>query len=84
MNPHQRLVDLKRSLAAYDVNDVVPTEIAKIFNVLLEEAKKVAGDDPVLAQVDPVDIPQGESYANCNVGAMQTMTQQLITAVRKN
>ena len=53
----------------------------KVFNALLEEAKRQHAADPILAAIEPVRFTSADTeFAEINVGALRGLIQQLIDA----
>jgi hypothetical protein len=82
-NLYRRLSDLAENLGEFSPNDLVPREVAEVFNVLLEETKKVQGQDPVVASTKPIPIPDNEPHADTSCGALRAVATQLATAFRR-
>jgi hypothetical protein len=76
-----RLSDLDRSLAEFDASQTAPASVGKVFNALLEEAKRQHAADPILAAIEPVRFTSVDTeFAEINVGALRGLIQQLIDA----
>jgi hypothetical protein len=78
MDLRAQLRNLDNSLGEFKATDRAPDQLIDLFNVLLEEAKKLHGDNPVvaaIAEVEPHGI--GESI---NAGGLKALTGQLLTA----
>ncbi len=77
-----RFADLDRSLGEFDASQTAPASLGKVFNALLEEAKRQHSTDPVLSAIDPVAFTSAESeFAEINVGALRGLIQQLLDVV---
>jgi hypothetical protein len=73
-----RFADLDRSLGEFDASTTAPASLGKVFNALLEEAKRQHGTDPIVSAIDPVAFTSAESeFAEINVGALRGLIQQL-------
>lgn len=48
-----RLKSLHESIVRFDAGEPCPWELGELFNVLLDEAKKAAPDDPIVAAIKP-------------------------------
>ena len=78
-----RLSELFESLGGYGASDFAPASLGKVFNALLEEAKKAKPGDPIVAAIDPVGLGGGEyEFADSDCGALQALIQQLLSALR--
>ena len=78
----KRLDDLDGSLAEFDASQTAPAAIGKVYNALLEEARRNHPGDAVLAAVEPVAFTSAESeFAEINVGALRAMIQQIRNAI---
>lgn len=77
-----RFADLDRSLAEFDTSTTAPASLGKVFNALLEEAKRQHATDPIVGAIDPVAFTSAESeFAEINVGALRGLIQQLVDVV---
>jgi len=79
MDLRAQLRNLDKSLGAFKATDRAPDQLIDLFNVLLGEAKKGHGDNPVvsaIAEVEPHGL--GESI---NAGGLKALTGQLLTAI---
>lgn len=83
LNLYRRLTDLANNLGEFGANDLVPREVAEVFNVLLEEAKSAQGQDPIVANTKPLSIAANEPHADTSCGALRTVATQLATAFRR-
>ena len=80
MELSKRLKSLASSLDKFEPNDVVPWQMALIFNALLDEAKKQYGNDPIVSVIEPAT---GDGiYANGNAGSMRASVGQLYEAAQ--
>lgn len=82
LNLHRRLLDLAQNLGEFEANHPVPREIAEVFNVLLEETKKIHGQDPIVAQAKLLSLASNDRYAHTSCGALRTVATQLVSAFR--
>jgi hypothetical protein len=78
MNLRSQLINLEKSLAAFKATDRAPEQLIDLFNVLLEEAKKSNGDNPVVTSIQAVE-PHGLGES-INAGGLKALTGQLVTA----
>lgn len=67
------------SLGEFEARASVNWQVAEVFNVLLEQAKKTHGDNPVVAAIRPVGKSQtGRSAASA--GELRALANQLLAA----
>lgn len=79
MDLRAQLRNLDNSLAAFKATDRAPDQLIDLFNVLLGEAKKSHGDNPVVVAIAEVESHGlGESI---NTGGLKALTGQLLTAI---
>lgn len=85
MNLWKRFASLRENLERYKATDLCPGAIAGTYSVLLAEAKKEIGNDPVVAALPEVEEEQGyvllpgsEKYVDC--GTMLTWVAQVQAA----
>jgi hypothetical protein len=78
MSLHGRLIALTENLGEFAPNDPVPRQVAEVYNVLLEETKKVKGDDPIVSQAYPFQMASNDKYAHTSCGALRAVTEQLV------
>lgn len=78
MNLRAQLRNLDNSLSAFNATDRAPGQLIDLFNVLLGEAKKSHGDNPVVAAITEVE-PHGLGES-INAGGLKALTGQLLTA----
>lgn len=81
MNLRDQLQEMVTTLERYQPNDLPPWQIGQTFNVLLEEAKKEAPDNPVIGAMQPVDAGPDDIYTQINANGLAGMTRQLYTAL---
>jgi hypothetical protein len=81
MDLRAQLRNLDNSLESFKATDRAPDQLIDLFNVLLGEAKKSHGDNPVVAAITEVE-PHGIGES-INAGGLKALTGQLLTAVPK-
>ena len=84
MNTEAQLRALKQSLERFGATDPCPWELASTFNLLLEEAKKEASGNPVVAAMEPAQSGPDAVYATMNAGALTGLTLQLYRALSRD
>jgi hypothetical protein len=76
-----RLKALHESLVRFDASVPCPWELGEIFNLLLDEAKGVAADDPVVGIIKPATPGPDSIYVREDSGALAGKTLQLWRAL---
>jgi len=84
MNVEAQVKMLHESVSKFAPTDNCPWELAATFNVLLEEAEKEVGENPVVANMEPAQQGRGGSYATMNCGALAGLSLQLWRAVSRD
>ena len=79
MELRAQLSNLDKNLATFKPTDRAPDQLIDLFNVLLGEAKKTHGENPVVAAINEVE-PHGLGES-INAGGLKALTGQLLTAM---
>ena len=82
MDLRAQLRNLDDSLGDFKATDRAPDQLIALFNVLLGEAKKVQGENPVVAAIAEVE-PHGLGES-INAGGLKALTGQLLTAIPRS
>ena len=80
MDLDAQLAAFVQSLSEYEPKATVDFQVAEIFNALLEVAKGVAGDNPVVAAISPARR-SSTGNSTLTAGELRTAASQLLAAV---
>jgi hypothetical protein len=80
MDIEAQLAAFVSSLSEFEPKAVVDFQVAEIFNALLEAAKGEAGDNPIVAAIQPARKTSTGNSA-LTAGELRTAASQLLAAV---
>ena len=77
MDLQEQLLNLRMRLDEFATTDAIPWPVAQMFNAVLEEVKRAAPDDRVVAMMEPIEHDPGGSFGVAQCGTALAMVVQM-------